>query len=258
MSGIYGAIAPYYDAWNAELDYRKWAGAVDRTLRRCYPKGVESVLDLGCGSGRMTVELAGLGYDMIGVDLSPEMLSVARDSAEAAGVGERCLWLLQDIRSFELYGTVEAVVSCLDTVNHLISYTDLRRMLSLVHNYLVPDGLFLFDLNSREKFETVYADNVYTYEDENAFCIWQNEYRQRSCLADFYVTLFEREPDGRYRRHDELTRERMYPTASILRELRAAGFEPLSVGGAPYTDFCEGGEDRLYFVARAKKEPPIT
>ena len=250
---IYGLLAPYYDAWNAELDYAGWADRVEDAFRRHYPGGVEAVLDLGCGSGRMTVELARRGYDMIGVDGSPEMLSAARDASEAAGVADRCLWLRQDLTAFELYGTVEAVVCCLDTLNHLTTYPDLRACLSLVHNYLVPGGLFLFDLNSREKFETAYADNVYTFESEDAFCIWQNTYRPRTHIADFYVTIFEQGSDGRYLRTDELTRERMYPTSSVLRELRAAGFTPLAVGGSPYENGGDAGADRLYFLARAEK-----
>lgn len=256
MSDIYRLLAPYYDVFNNDLDYRAWADSIEAVFRHYRPEGTPSVLDLGCGSGRMTVELAGRGYDMIGVDGSPEMLTAARDAAEAAGVLPRCLFLLQDLCSFELYGTVEAVVCCLDTLNHLTSYRDLRACLSLVHNYLVPGGLFLFDLNSRKKFETVYADNVYTYETEDAFCIWQNDYRKTSSLADFYVTVFEKGEGDTYRRSDALTRERMYPTESILRELRAAGFTPLSVGGEPYNGHTNGGEDRLYFVARAEKPLP--
>ena len=252
-SGIYGPIAPYYDKWNAEVDYVGWADGVEAAFSRWFPGRVEGVLDLGCGSGRMAVELAARGYDMVGVDASPEMLSAARDTAEARGVGDRCLWLLQDMTAFELYGTVEAVVSCLDTVNHLTEYRDLRAMLALVHNYLVPGGLFLFDLNSREKFEQGYADNVYTFESQDAFCIWQNAYHKRTHIADFYVTLFERTPGGLYRRTDEVTRERMYPTPSVLRELSAAGFTPLAVGSVPYTDTVTEGADRLFFVARAEK-----
>ena len=251
---IYRLLAKYYDVWNADLDYFAWADGIEGALHLAPCGRVESILDLGCGSGRMTLELARRGYDMIGVDGSPEMLSVARDSAERAGLDGRCLWLLQDLTDFELYGTVEAVISCLDTVNHLTSYADLRRMLSLVHNYLVPGGLFLFDLNSREKFENSYADRVYTFEDEDAFCIWQNDYHKKTHISDFYVTLFTRERDGRYRRCDEVTRERMYPLPSILRELRAAGFTPLSVGSSPYTDSVSPGAERLYLVARADKE----
>ena len=250
---IYRLLAKYYDAWNADVDYAAWADGMEEVFRRAFSGRVDSVLDLGCGSGRMTVELARRGYDMIGVDGSPEMLSVARDAAERAGLSERCLWLLQDLSSFELYGTVEAVVCCLDTVNHLTSYADLRAMLSLVRNYLVPGGLFLFDINSREKFETAYADRVYTLEDEDAFCIWQNTYHPKTHIADFYVTLFSEEADGRYLRTDELTRERMYPLPSILRELRAAGFTPLSCGSSPYTEAVAEGAERLYLVARAEK-----
>ena len=250
---IYSLLAPYYDAWNAELDYSAWADGIESAFCSHFGGKVEAVLDLGCGSGRMTVELARRGYDMVGVDSSPEMLTVARESAEASGLAERCLWLMQDMCDFELYGTVEAVVCCLDTLNHLTSYRDLRKMLSLVHNYLVPGGLFLFDVNSREKFEAVYADNAYTFASDNAFCIWQNEYDPKTHIADFYVTLFTEEADGRYVRSEELTRERMYPTPMLLRELRKAGFTPLSVGDQPYTRSAAEGADRLYIVARAEK-----
>ncbi|MBQ2719060.1 MAG: class I SAM-dependent methyltransferase [Clostridia bacterium] len=253
MNDIYGLLAPYYDEWNKELDYAAWAREIGATLDLHFAGEVASVLDLGCGSGRMTLELCRLGYDMIGVDGSAEMLSAAHTAAEAAGLSDRCLWLHQDLRSFELYGTVEAVVCCLDTVNHLTTYRDLRQMLALVHNYLVPGGLFLFDLNSRRKFEEIYADNTYTYESEDAFCIWQNDYDPRRSLADFYVTVFSRTAGGTYRRGDGFTRERMYPTSRMLKELRDAGFTPLSVGDAPYTDTTDGGADRLYFVARAEK-----
>ena len=252
-AGIYGLLAPYYDAWNAEVEYASWADGIEQAFGNHFEGRVDSVLDLGCGSGRMTVELARRGYDMVGVDSSPEMLTVARESAEAAGVAARCLWLLQDMREFELYGTVEAVVCCLDTLNHLTSYPDLRRTLALVHNYLVPGGLFLFDVNSREKFEAVYADNAYTFASEDAFCVWQNEYNPKTHIADFYVTLFTEEADGRYARSEELTRERMYPTAMLLRELRRAGFTPLSVGDRPYSQTADPLSDRLYIVARAEK-----
>ena len=253
MSDLYGLLAPYYDEWNRELDYAAWADATEAAFRRYADLPVLSVLDLGCGSGRMTVELARRGYDMIGVDGSAEMLTAARAAAEEAGLGDRCLWLLQDLCAFELYGTVEAVVCCLDTVNHLTTYRDLRKMLALVHNYLVPGGLFLFDLNSRQKFERIYADNTYTYETEDAFCIWQNEYNPKTSLADFYVTVFSQTADGTYRRGDAFARERMYPTERMLRELRQAGFTPLAVGSAPYTDTAAADCDRLYFVARAEK-----
>lgn len=250
---MYRLVAEYYDVWNSDLDYGAWADAIEKTLAEHYPEGVRDILDLGCGSGCMTVELARRGFDMVGVDSSPEMLSEARALAECEGVEPRCLWLLQDMTSFELYGTVEAVVCCLDTLNHLTSYAELRATLALVHNYLAPGGIFLFDLNSKEKFETLYSDKSYTMEKEGMLCVWQSEYSKRTHLADFFVTRFSEEEDGRWRREDALTRERMYPTRRVLSELRRAGFSPLSVGGTPYSEGLVGGEGRLYFAARAEK-----
>ncbi len=253
MSDIYRILAPHYDEWNGELDYAAWADGMEKRFSADFPGRVEAVLDLGCGSGRMTLELARRGYDMIGVDLCPEMLAEGQRTAEAAGLSERILWLMQDMRAFELYGTVEAVVCCLDGLNHLTSTADLRATLRLVRNYLVPGGLFLFDLNSRYKFERIYADNSYTFESENCYCVWQNDYHPSTHTVDFYVTLFEEEPDGRYRRYDERTRERMYTPRAIKRILAEEGFALLSVGGAPYTDTAADEDERLYYVARSEK-----
>ncbi len=254
MSDIYRILAPYYDEWNGELDYACWADGIESAFRRFFAGKVESVCDLGCGTGSMTIELARRGYDMVGIDLSAEMLTVARERAEAAGVSERILWLRQDITEFELYGTVEAVVSCLDTVNHLTDRAALSRCFSLVHNYLVPGGLFLFDLNSRKKFEEIYADECYVFEADGVYCTWQNSYRSASKLCTFDITLFrETEREGLYRRYTERQTERMYPLLTIRRLLSENGFEWLgaygSSDGAPLSE----EDERWYIVARAVK-----
>ena len=198
---IYDLLAPIYDRVNGDIDYSAWADFVEENIKRYNPDmKTELVLDLGCGTGKMTLELARRGYDMTGVDLSAEMLDIARNSAERAGLSDKMLWLLQDITEFELYGTVELAVSCLDTLNHLTSQKELKKCLSLVHNYLVPDGLFLFDINGKHKFEKIYADNSYIIEEEGTVCIWQNSYNPKTRLCDFYITLFEEGDDGRYSR----------------------------------------------------------
>ena len=251
---MYDLIAPIYDKINGELDYRAWADFIEENVRRYnHDMKTELVLDLGCGTGRMTLELARRGYDMTGVDLSPEMLDLARFAADEAGLSDKMLWLLQDITDFELYGTVELAVCCLDTLNHLTSLSDLKKCLSLVHNYLVPDGLFVFDINGKGKFEQVYADNSYVMEEDGSVCIWQNSYNFKTRLCDFYITLFREDEDGRYSRYDELQTERMYTLRSIKKSLSQCGFE--LVGAYSDFDFNEATDasERIYITARCKK-----
>ena len=251
---MYDLIAPIYDKINGELDYDAWADFIEENIRRYNPDmKTELVLDLGCGTGRMTLELGRRGYDMTGVDLSPEMLDLARDAAEEAGLSDKMLWLLQDITDFELYGTVELAVSCLDTLNHLTDAADLRRCLSLVHNYLVPDGLFVFDINGKGKFENIYADNSYVMEEDGSVCVWQNSYNPKTRLCDFFITLFEEDEDGRYSRYDELQTERMYTIRTMKKMLTECGFEFIGA----YSDFDFGeatdASERIYITARCKK-----
>ncbi len=260
MSGCegYDAIASVYDKLNQELDYEAWADFFEACFARFLPKPPELVLDLACGTGRMTRVLAARGYDMIGVDGSASMLSEAYGRSE----GERILYLCQDMRELELYGTVGAVVCCLDSINYLLSEQDLQTVFSLVHNYLDPDGLFLFDVNTPYKFRHVYGSNAYILEDEitdldgasrAVFCGWQNEFHEDSGICDFYLTLFEETEDGQYCRSEEHQQERCYSLEQLTELLKRCGFELLGV----YADYaCAQPEEvceRWYMVARARK-----
>lgn len=251
---IYDLIAPLYDRVNGDVDYSLWADFIEKIIEREY-RGAERelVLDLGCGTGRMTLELAKRGYDMTGIDYSVEMLDIARQNAYDLGISDKVLWLCQDIRDFELYGTVGVAVSCLDTINHLTSPADLSQCFSLVHNYLSNDGLFIFDINGKHKFETLYANESYVMEDEGSFCVWQNFYNEKSRLCDFYITLFEENEDGSYERYDEEQRERMYTLRSIKKALADHGFE--FIGAYGDFDFTPADDsfDRIYIAARCIK-----
>lgn len=252
---IYDLIAPIYDKVNEEISYSEWADFIEKIIEREYTEGKPSlILDLGSGTGKMTLELAMRGYDMTGIDCSVEMLDLAKSTAEELGFGGKILWLCQDMREFELYGTVDVTVSCLDCINHLTDAKSLTKCFDLVHNYLIPNGLFIFDINGKRKFESVYADNTYTVEDEGCFCIWQNYYNKRSGLCDFYITLFEESKDGRYERYDEVQREKMYTVRKMKKALTDCGFE--FIGAYSNFDFKAATDDdyRIYFVARCKKQ----
>lgn len=255
---MYDAIAHVYDKLNKEIDYKKWADFIEECFKKYLPEKPSLLLDLACGTGSMTVELANRGYDMIGVDMSEDMLSEAYLRSEEKGI----LYLLQDMRSFELYGTVGAVVCCLDSLNYLLEEKDLSLTFANVHNYLDPNGLFIFDINTPYKFENIYSDNAYILEDEidyedgapptAVFCGWQNQFDRDSGICDFYLTLFE-ERDGAYIRSDEHQRERCYSLDTVKSLLEKNDLEFIGCFGgydfsAP-TDDCE----RWYFIARAKK-----
>ena len=251
---IYDLLAPIYDDINKEIDYSSWADFIERIIESSgdFPEK-KLILDLGCGTGKMTLELARRGYDMTGIDNSSEMLDVARASAENEGL-ENILWLNQDMREFELYGTVGVTVSCLDCMNHLTNSSDFKKCLSLVHNYLVPGGVFIFDVNGRGKFRRIYADNSYVMENESSMCIWQNYYNDKSGICHFYITLFSENDSGSYDRYDETQTEKMYTLRSIKNMLSATGFE--FVGA--YSDFgfseADDESDRIYIVAKCVKE----
>lgn len=253
----YSAIARVYEHLGEEIDYRKWADFAEACFDRFLPKRPSLVLDLACGTGRMTRELAAKGYDMIGADGSAEMLSEAVSRPH-----DGILYLLQDMRSFELYGTVGAVTCCLDSVNYLLSKKDLLSCFSLVHNYLDPNGLFFFDVNTPYKFRTVYGQNAYVLEEKltdengerNVYCGWQNDYDPESGICEFALSLFEELPNGDYRRSDECQRERCYSLEELSEALQDSGFELLGV----YSDFAFSAPtdiaERWYFCARAMKE----
>ena len=254
MQNPYDVMAPFYDRVNGELDYARWADFVEEQFTRCAPAKPELVLDLAAGTGSMTLELTRRGYDMIAVDRSEDMLSAAADRIADAGL-TGVLLLRQDMTSFELYGTVDAVVCCLDSVNHLTDDGDLEKCFALVHNYLNPDGLFLFDVNTPHKFETVYGENDFILEDEETgtVCCWRNAYDAERGLCDFDLTVFTQRGDGTYRRTDTLQTERAFTEDHLRRALTDAGFAVLGI----FSDyaFTPAGEkdDRWYIAARCLK-----
>lgn len=249
--GAYSALHGAYDRLNSETDYQAWADFICAAFEK-YKPGFKTVVDLGCGTGPMTFELHRRGYDMTAIDINADMLTVARDTALEKGIDD-ILWLCQDMRSFELYGTVEAAVCCLDGINHLTGAADLAKCFSLVHNYLEPGGVFVFDVNTPYKFENFYGDNDYILEDEGVLCCWQNSYDRRRRICSFYLSVFEENSDGTWSRTDTVQREKCYSEKQLAGALERAGFEVKGFFGD--YNFAKPAADcqRWYIAATAVK-----
>lgn len=246
---MYDALAPVYAALNGDVFYARMADFIQKTLSTCFSGEVKDILDLGCGSGNMTFPLLERGYSMIGVDASIPMLTEAQQHPRAGEV----LWLAQDMRSFELYGTVEATVCTLDGINHLLSRKDVLSCFRLVHNYLVPGGIFVFDVNSPGKFAKTYGNRTYILEDDGVFCAWQNDYDPVRGGCHFDIDLFLEDEDGRYSRQSFTIKEQRYTERQLSALLKEAGFELLSITD-DYTDEVPTEQtERLTFVAKAIK-----
>jgi SAM-dependent methyltransferase len=248
----YSNLASVYDLLNDEYDYNKYADFLDSEIKENERVKSNLALDLACGTGKITFAMRERGYDMTGVDLSEEMLSYARDICYEKEIND-ILWLCQDMREFELYGTVDACVCCLDSVNYLTKISDVKKCFSLVHNYLIPDGVFIFDVNTPYRFKNVYGNNDYILEDECSLLAWRNEYNEKSKICKFYLSIFEENEDGSYTRSDEIQTEKCYSMKQIKSALCECGFEIIKVYGDLDKNDATENNEKWYFVARCIK-----
>lgn len=246
---IYNNFAYFYDKLMKDVDYPKWADYIEKLFNKFKVKP-SLVLDLGCGTGSMCIEMAERGYDMIGTDISEDMLSCARDKLAEKGLN--VLLLNQDMASFELYGTVDAIISLVDSVNYVTDKRDLNRMFKLVNNYLNPGGLFIFDINSNYKFENVLADNVFYNVEDDICYIWQNSFDRKTRICEFDLTFFVQQKDL-YQRFDEIHHERAYTSEEIHRAIEASGLEFCAEYRAFSMKAPTGNCERIFFVCRKKK-----
>ena len=206
----------------------------------------------------MTRLLAKAGYDMIGIDLSEEMLGIARKyEDEDSGI----LYLNQDMREFELYGTVAAVVSFCDSMNYLTSEEELLQVFKLVNNYLDPGGYFIFDMKTEYHYEVLMGNRTIVDNREECSLIWENFYDKENKLNQYDITMYvraefedeEEEDDDMpplYERLEESHVQRAYSVEKIKELLEKAGLEFVAVFEACTKDAPKEDSDRLYFVAR--------
>lgn len=243
----YEALAARYDALTADVDHRRWADYIEKQFQKC-PIPIHTVLDLACGTGEMTCLLAERGYEMIGVDQSQDMLAVAAEKGRQVR-GEAPIFLQQPMQELDLYGTIDACICCLDSVNYVTRPADLRRAFDRVHLFLMPGGLFLFDINAPGKLRGL-DGGIFLDETEDTYCVWRADWSERRKICTYGMDLFFREEGGLWRREEEVHEERAYELEELEAYLYGAGFSKVRQYGE--LKFRPPGEDeqRIFFAAR--------
>ena len=256
----YESFASVYDMFMDNIPYREWCRYLIGLLQEY---GVQDglVLELGCGTGKATRLLSRAGYDMIGIDNSPDMLEIALE--KEGKIKEDILYLLQDMRSFELYGTVRAVVSICDSMNYIIEPDDLLKVFQLVNNYLDPGGVFIFDMNTKYKYEEILGECTIAENRDTASFIWDNYYYEEERINEYELNLFiredaESETEGDlYRRFRETHFQRAYTLEEITRIVEESGLQFVTAYEAFTKEPPSKNSERIYVIAREQGKVPV-
>lgn len=243
----YKSFAQVYDLFMNNVPYEEWCRYLTELLEE-YGILEGLLLELGCGTGSMTELLSQKGYDMIGVDNSEDMLEIAMD--KRVDSGHDILYLLQDMREFELYGTVRAVISICDSMNYILEEEDLLQVFRLVNNYLDPGGYFIFDLNTIYKYEQIGESTIAENLEEASF-IWDNFYDKETQINEYELAIFIPEgEEGLYRKYEEFHEQRGYAPEVIRRLLEEAGMQFVAAYDAFTRDPVRPDSERIYVIAR--------
>jgi len=244
---LYNLFSTVYDEFAYDIDYNKFAAYYEKIFKK-FKINPKLVLDICCGTGTLTTIMS-KKYDMIGIDFSVEMLNAAQKKNE----GGKILYLCQKMDDFELYGTVDVCYSSLDSINYILEEKNLINHFKLVHNYLNPNGIYIFDISTVYKFKNILADNIFSDETDSAFFVWQNDYDEEEKINSMYLDVFVKNGDEKYERISETHYEKGYNVSYVKSIAKKCGFEILGVFDEFSFDSYKKNSERIFFVIKALK-----
>lgn len=245
----YSDFAFVYDGLMADVDYSARTEYILKLFKK-FGHTPTLLLDLACGTGGFSKEFAKRDIEVIGVDMSEDMLSVARET----GMDENLdiLYLCQKADELDLYGTVDGAVCCMDSINHITDKKELVKAFKKVSLFLEPQKLFIFDVNTVFKHEKILGDNTFVLENENVYCVWQNEYDKKRKETRISLDFFTQNGEN-YQRSGEEFFERAYSDAELEKMLKSAGFKVEAVFGDMTLKAPKEDAERKFFVCRKIK-----
>lgn len=243
MKMSYSDFANVYDSLMQGVDYPKMCEKY-LSLLKLHSHTPRLVLDAACGTGAFTFELCSRGFDVVGVDCSQEMLSVARER-----IGDKALLLCQELQHLDLYGTIDTVFCTLDGLNHITDFDELRASIKKIALFTEPCGMFIFDVNTLFKHEQVLGNNTFVLEDENVYTVWSNEYKDDG-LTEFTLDFFSENQNGTYTRTGECFQERAYSDESLTKLLSDCGFTVVARYDFDTADEPEDDSEKIIYIAK--------
>ena len=244
---MYSLFAKYYDAFTENADYAARADYLCQLIET-YGIGKGILLDLACGTGSLSFEMEKRGFDVIGTDISAEMLDEALE--KKLQTGSNIMFLNQDMCETDLFGTITSCICTLDSLNHIDSAEKLGAAFSKVSLFSEPGSVFIFDVNTEYKHREVLGENAFIFENENCFLAWQNEVCEDASV-NIYLDFFEKQGDT-YQRESEYIKEYYYSDACLKSLLEQTGFELLEIFDDLSFEAPVGTSERKIFVARKR------
>ncbi len=252
MDTGYEAFSMYYDSLTENVDYKHRAAYFNSLIGKYKQSQGNVLLDLACGTGSMSEEMAKLGYDVIGSDFSYGMLNRAMEKKFESGLPVQ--YICQDMRETELYGNADAVICTLDSLNHLKSFKDVEKTFKSVFDNLEEGGVFIFDMNTPYKHSKVLGNNIFIYDTETVYCVWENNYEAENHTVNIRLDFFELTEDETYVRSGEEITEHAYEPCEVEAALREAGFSVIGCFHADTEEPLKADSERMVFAARKEKK----
>ncbi|MBP3706416.1 MAG: class I SAM-dependent methyltransferase [Clostridia bacterium] len=244
---MYEEFASYYDILTSDVDYQARCEYILSIFER-FQSNPTLLLDLACGTGGFSNEFAKRGFSVIGVDISPEMLGIASDKSEKLGLD--VLYLCQNAAELDLYGTVDGVICCQDSLNHIIDYDELSAVFSRVSLFLETGKLFIFDLNTPYKHEFILGDNTFFLEEDNLCCVWQNTFSKEDMCVNITLDFFKEIDNDIYQRKTDYIIERAYTIDEINTALEKASLKVEAIFAEMTYDKPNRDTQRIFYVTR--------